>query len=92
MLRVILQCGLGSAEDLVLFPNSATERWHMASPCLSFPLSKPGVVIGLGVLKALYDSNGLLLRSFMAEPGGLLVQVSWSGPWAAKLRASVRKL
>lgn len=51
MLMVILQCEVGSAEDLVVFPNSATEREHMASPFVSFPLSKPRVVVGLGVLK-----------------------------------------
>lgn len=51
MLRVILQCGLGSAEDVVVFPNSATERERVASTCVSFPLSKPKVVVGLGVLK-----------------------------------------
>lgn len=64
----------------------------MASTCLSFPLSKPMVLLAGGVFKALYDSNDLLLRSFMAEPGEPLVQVSWSGPWAAKIHASVRKL
>lgn len=54
MFRVILHCGLGFAEDLGLLLNSATERRHMASLCLSFPIPKTRMAGVLAFVKALY--------------------------------------
>lgn len=50
--------GLGSAEDTAeVTSNSGTERSHMASLCLRFPISETRIVIILKVFLTLYYSN-----------------------------------